>query len=267
MIKPVQKKAKEQPAAVEYQTKTENYTKSVTILIPLGLPGMGKTTLLESVFEKHYKNQDDVSFVSVSSDGIRKKLLDQYRQRNPNKSIDDAFSATRNVLSKEVSEFTENQILATKNAQGRTIQKQIIFLDKNHPPPVLEKLSDFLDDLQNRNPQIQIIKKGVIPSTSGHKNSGTKYPFSIQLLTTCYLRVLNRESHLTLSNENPELVARVLFGFFNSYKGMSFDNSFKKRFGLDHYLELDFAQENPDVQLPKNLFDSINQCLLRSLAY
>ena len=122
----------------------------------------------------------------------------------------------------------------------------------------MEKLSDFLDDLQHRNPSIQIIKTGVIPHTSGHKNNGQKYPFSIQLLTTCYLRVLNRESHLTLSNENPELVARVLFGFFNSYKGMLFDNSFKKRFGLDHYLELDFAQENPEVQLPKNLVDTIN---------
>jgi len=86
-------------------------------------------------------------------------------------------------------------------------------------------------------------------------------------LTTCYLRVLNREFHLTLSNENPELVARVLFGFFNSYKGMSFDNGFKSRFGIDHYLEIDFAFENPDVYLPKNLVDTINKCLLRSLAY
>ena len=43
---------------------------------------MGKTTLLESVFEKHYAKYDDVNFVSVSSDGIRKQLLDEFRLKN-----------------------------------------------------------------------------------------------------------------------------------------------------------------------------------------
>ena len=83
--------------------------------------------------------------------------------KNPDKSIDDAFSATRNILSKEVSDFTENQIIGTKTASGKSITRQVIFLDKNHPPPVLEKLCDFLDDISRRYPSIQIIKTGLVP--------------------------------------------------------------------------------------------------------
>jgi hypothetical protein len=59
--------------------------------------------------------------------------------------------------------------------------------------------------------------------------------------------VLNRGAHLTLTNENPDLIARVLFGFFNSYRGMTFDEGFKERFGLDHFLKLNLASENPNI--------------------
>lgn len=82
---------------------------------------MGKTTILEEVFEKYYRDKDDVSFVSVSSDGIRKRLLDEYREENPDKSIDDAFSATRTLLGNVVSNYLIDSILETKTSSGKLI--------------------------------------------------------------------------------------------------------------------------------------------------
>lgn len=63
---------------------------------------------------------------------------------------------------------------------------------------------------------------------------------------------------MTLTNENPELVCRVLFGFFNSFRGMLFDEDFKERFGVDTFLEVNLTNEIIDIQLPQNLIDIAN---------
>lgn len=55
---------------------------------------------------------------------------------------------------------------------------------------------------------------------------------------------------MTLDNDNPDLVCRVLFGFFNSFRGMVFDDDFKERFGVDTFLEVNLTNENKDIELP-----------------
>jgi hypothetical protein len=59
------------------------------------------------------------------------------------------------------------------------------------------------------------------------------------------MRILAREDHITLVNSDPDLVCRVLFGFFNSYRDFTFDSNFKRKFGIDSYLELDLSNNNP----------------------
>ena len=61
------------------------------------------------------------------------------------------------------------------------------------------------------------------------------------------MRVLERKEHITLTNNDPDLACRVLFGFFNSYKDLLFDNAFKKKFSIDRYMTLDMASHNSDV--------------------
>ena len=78
------------------------------------------------------------------------------------------------------------------------------------------------------------------------------------------MRVLGRKDHITLSNSDPDLACRVLFGFFNSYRDLVFDNSFKQRFGIDQYLELDLTNQNPNIQLPSNIVKAVNDCLLKA---
>ena len=61
----------------ERKKNTEkNFENFVTIVIPLALPGMGKTTLHEEVFLKHFRTQKDVKYTMISNDQIRKELID-----------------------------------------------------------------------------------------------------------------------------------------------------------------------------------------------
>jgi len=50
-----------------------------------------------------------------------------------------------------------------------------------------------------------------------------------------------------LSNENPELACRVLFGFFNSFRGILFNEDFKEQFGIDSFLEVNLTNEIIDI--------------------
>jgi hypothetical protein len=64
------------------------------------------------------------------------------------------------------------------------------------------------------------------------------------------MRALDRQDHITLPNKDPDLVSRVLFGFFNSYSDTLFDNQFKKNFTFDRYFPLDMTNQNNEVMLP-----------------
>jgi len=72
---------------------------------------------------------------------------------------------------------------------------------------------------------------------------------------------------MTLTNENPQLVSRILFGFFHSFRNLKFDNTFKENFGIDSFLEVNLTNESLDIQLPQNLTDIINQCLVKCQKY
>jgi hypothetical protein len=142
---------------------------------------------------------------------------------------------------------------------GQFIEHQLIYLDKNHSPSVLVKLRDFIDTLEVDLENVSIHKTCLIPHCiKPHVFNGQQYPFSLQLLVTCFLRVLNRQNHITLTNDNPELVCRVLFGFFNSFRQLAFNESFKETFSIDTFLELNITNETLDIQLPPNLVDIAN---------
>ena len=79
--------------------------------------------------------------------------------------------------------------------------------------------------------------------------------------------MLNRQHHLTLTNENPELISRILFGFFNSFRNLAFDQTFKEKFGIDTFVEVNLTNEDTEVFLPPNLTEIMNQCLLKCIKY
>jgi len=72
----------------------EKYTPTTLAIIPMGIPGIGKS----KVFEALMKSEAALKlfhFDSVSSDDIRKECIDKYMAAKPHARQDDAFKATQ----------------------------------------------------------------------------------------------------------------------------------------------------------------------------
>jgi len=69
----------------------------------------------------------------------------------------------------------------------------------------------------------------------------------LSFFVQCFLRCLQRETHETLTNENPEHLARVLFMFFKSYEGQNHSLETLKSLRFDSILKIPFTVEHKDV--------------------
>lgn len=136
----------------------KNYENDVTVIIPLGIPGMGKSTIHEELFSKHFnKSSHEVKYTMISNDEIRKNLVKEHQKQNPNKSIDEVFQSTRHLLQDHFLQSLGDAIINKKHKQ------QVIFLDKNHPPPILRKVVEYLNEIQKNESKIKITKVALIP--------------------------------------------------------------------------------------------------------
>jgi adenylylsulfate kinase-like enzyme len=75
-------KKQETPRIVDDTAEGE---KIVIVIIPVGIPGMGKSTFGETQL-KPLLEQQGYSFTSISNDKIRKALMDRYQNENPTKN-------------------------------------------------------------------------------------------------------------------------------------------------------------------------------------
>lgn len=55
--------------------------KQIIILMPMGIPGMGKTTFIETQLKPMFDGTD-IKFSSFASDQIRKELVDEENEKN-----------------------------------------------------------------------------------------------------------------------------------------------------------------------------------------
>ena len=88
------------------------------------------------------------------------------------------------------------------------------------------------------------------------------YPFSLNFLVQCYVRCLERTGHITMSNEHPERLAKILILFCQQFKSFKFDSSFEEEFGFDKMVKVNFTtEEHEDLQLPQNIQQTLTKCL------
>ena len=60
--------------------------KQIIVIMPMGIPGMGKSTFIETHLKSMFDNTD-VKFTSFSSDKIRKDLVDRENEKNKRAGI------------------------------------------------------------------------------------------------------------------------------------------------------------------------------------
>lgn len=56
--------------------------KTIIVIMPVGIPGMGKSTFVDTQLRPYMESISDVKFVSFSSDAIRKDIIDETIARN-----------------------------------------------------------------------------------------------------------------------------------------------------------------------------------------
>lgn len=56
--------------------------KTIIVIMPVGIPGMGKSTFVDTQLKPYLESISDVKFVTFSSDAIRKDIIDDTMARN-----------------------------------------------------------------------------------------------------------------------------------------------------------------------------------------
>lgn len=212
---------------------------------------MGKSFYLRNVL-KHLT--EETKLKSISSDAIRGAMIQDYLKKNPGSTKDKAFSATAKPYGKAYSDELTKVLRACEN-------RDVLFLDKNHPPEGAKKVCQQLDGFKD----LKIKKVALVPCSTRPGDALDNLPFSLFFFLKCYLRVLGRTEHATLSSESPEAVTEVLLKFLSMFKHFQLEEShLKSKYGFDQVIEFDFVQEKkfePRVSFSPQLKRQVAQCL------
>lgn len=82
-------------------------------------------------------------------------------------------------------------------------------MDKNYPPAEFAQTLEAIKKFEESG--VTIHKIAIVPKIAKRFEV---YPFSIGFFVQCYLRCLGRSGHLTISNEDPERIVKILMLFF-----------------------------------------------------
>lgn len=216
------------------------------ILIPLGIPGMGKTYIAPII--QKYVVSEGFEYFKVSSDEIRNECIKSYQKKNLNCDIDIAFKKTAAPAKKMFYNALSGKIHSNKG-------KLFIYCDKNHAPDGLKAFHKNLKTQDLKSCKIKYI--GLAPLCKKIIDLPyKKFEFSMELLVACMVRVITREKHLTLSGNNTKILGIVL-AMLNLHKNSTFDRIIETGL-LDDIIKIPFADEDYEIK-SKNLLKILNE--------
>jgi len=229
----------------------------ILVFIPIGIPGMGKTTFLNIL--KKLLEEKGCAISIISSDVIRKNLIEETLQKEPHISESKAFEKTAKFAKTRFFDDVEKAILKTKTLTQKT---HIVFLDKNHPPSIIKDTIEFFEKPKFLN---KFDIRTVVIKPSCHETFRTNshvFPFSLTFFFTCLRRAIGRDNHETLKGGDLN-VSKVLISFLNSYKDFKPTENYFRSLGAQFVMELPFTHEDPEVEkaFPKTLVMSLSNAL------
>ena len=244
----------------QLKSRLDNYKKESTIitkiiiLIPITLPGSGKTELIK--YLQKNSNEYGIRFVYVSSDDIRKKEIEEYRKKIPGITEQEAFTKSRNYYNKSFQQEIETKF---KNIYlDNKVGHSLLFIDKNHPPNAINKtiepIKKIISSYTNLNKQV--IFTGLIPECINNFIIGPSLflPFSLSYLIQCYIRVRNRTDHPLMNQNRKDLLLFLMGSFLKNFIGVSLDNDkLMNLYSIDQIYKLPFTDEIDDSQFPEDI--------------
>ena len=244
----------------QLKSKLENYNKDntslakIVILIPITLPGSGKTEIIK--FLQNSADKYGVKFDYISSDDIRKKEIELYMKKMPGITEREAFTKSHNFYNKSFQQEIETKF---KNIYlDNKIGHSLLFIDKNHPPNAINKtiepIRKIISSYTNLNKQVVFI--GLIPECINNFIIGPSLflPFSLSYLIQCYIRVRNRTNHPLMNQNRKDLLLFLMGSFLKNFIGVSLDSDkLMNLYSIDQTYKLPFTDEIDDSQFPEDI--------------
>ena len=250
---------KKEKENLELRTETGVNIKRIIILIPMTIPGNGKTFFikqLKEIIEKY-----GIEFYSIGSDMIRRQVMDDLMRKKRLKEKE-AFERSGKIANFKF----EEQLVDTFDEiyKSKKIKDSIIYIDKNHPPNAINRSTEPIRKyLQNQiKPPFKLDLQFValIPDCINYFRFGPNFnsfiPFSLSYFIQCYLRVKHRNDHPTLNGDTPNLIN--IFGIFIShFINVSLnENNIIMLQKLNRAIKLPFTDEIEEESLPEDLVDA-----------
>ena len=228
------------------ETSSNYPKKKLVIFLPISVPGSGKSFLMGH-FKSYIKSQSNAELHVISSDTLRKQLMDDLLSKDPSLLSDELFSKTSK---RAPHHFNEEllKLLKKISKEENSQEMSFLFIDKNNLPPALPRVLAFLhdkcDDLFD---QWRFV--GVFPdSFLDHRVSNRlKYPFSINFMLNCLQRIQNRKgSHETLNGQGYKS-ANILFSFINAFRNIQLnEQTIIEEFGMHAAIKMPMTLENSE---------------------
>ncbi len=259
-----QSEEEEKKAAVA-TTKPTHKEKDVLLVAFMGLPGVGKTHLIECIRERYAKLEAEKTFNLdvVSSDEIKRSCIQTYMKQHPKESYDSAFQKTLKIAKQ-----TYNEQLRKSSPKANPEDRTRAELASGTPqprhhhgqePPALHHHNEsqvcprlilqYSCVMESCARGISVRNLAVIPylepkSAISDAEEHKEYPFSYELVLSCYKRLCERKQHLTMTaSYSKEKIAEILFTFVKLYENFQFSLPSLRKHGFQYILPIDFASK------------------------
>ena len=244
----------------ELRTESGKHIKRVIVLIPMTIPGNGKTFFinqLKALIEKY-----GINFYSIGSDLIRRDVMNSLMRKNRRMTEKEAFEKSGRIAGFKFEEELVNTF--SEIFKDKKNKNSIIYIDKNHPPNAInrstEPIRKYLENNVNTRFKLDLQYVALIPDCIKYfefgENSTSFIPFSISYFIQCYLRVKHRFDHPTLNGDTQNLIN--IFGIFiSNFINVSLtENNIIMFQKLNRAIKLPFTDEIEEEALPKDLVDA-----------
>ena len=233
-------------------SKGKNY-----FLICYSLVSGGKSTfynyILDFTKKDEFKNNFNVFY--VSSDQVRDELAKEFQKKNQELTYQECFDKVGKNTAKEFDKRIKNFLRLSKKDKIN-----LYLIDKNFPQGIDKFLNSFVKHEKNNNFVIVFIPK--IKNQINLNENHIYYPFSIDYIMQCYLRLKHRKGHENL-NGNDQNSRNVYLSFLKLFKGFNFENNIYSEYQYQkniQFREISFTDEDNNIdfnEVHQNFFKNV----------
>ncbi|CAI2365322.1 unnamed protein product [Moneuplotes crassus] len=251
--------------------------KSLTFLLPMTIPGTGKTALKQAIAEQLESSDSQIKLLHLSSDDIRAELIEA-RMQELGEDRDTAFSVTAKPAKTQFDQRLSE--IVTEVIQDNDHTGFAVFIDKNILPNqfsgLKKQLTDFTRRLTAEDVQSSITlllphcKQALSFRTASRDAPNNSHPFSYNYLLQAYMRCCHRQDHPTIQRSgDPLKEVRISCGFFKQFAATEFseqagkivctDRATGAELQFDNKVEVSFTEESHEFQPPQAFIDVVDQ--------